>query len=92
MKRDIPIMFLTNGKQKDREFKNIIPSLFEGEFEEEAEAWLIDMSKYFRIYDYIDKLKAWMVVYQLRVKATIWWEEIKTVRKIDEEEVTWKEF
>jgi len=31
-------------------------------------------------------------VYQLRGKVTLWWEEIKTVRKIDEEHVTWNEF
>lgn len=43
------------------------------------------MSKYFQIYDYIDKLKAWLEVYQLRSKATLWWEEVKTMRKIDEE-------
>lgn len=36
----------------------IKPSLFEGESEEAIEAWLIGMSKYFQIYDYIDKLKA----------------------------------
>lgn len=67
------------------EFKKIKPLLFEGESEEVAETWLIDMGKYFQIYEYTDKLKAWLAVYQLRGKATLWWEEIKTVRKIDEE-------
>lgn len=66
-------------------------SLFEVESEEAAEAWLIDMSKYFQIYGYTDKLKAQLVVYQLRGKATLWWEEIKTARKIDEQ-VTWNKF
>jgi len=50
------------------------------------------MRKYFQIYDYVDKLKARLVVYHLSGKATLWWEEIKTVRKTDEERVTWKEF
>ena len=50
------------------------------------------MGKYFHIYQYTDKLKARLVVYQLRGKATLWWEEIKTVRRIDEEQVTWNEF
>ena len=50
------------------------------------------MRKYFQIYNYTDKLEAGLAVYQLRGKATLWWEEIKTVRKIDEEHVTWKEF
>lgn len=50
------------------------------------------MIKYFQIYDHTNKLKARLAVYQLSGKATLWWEEIKTVRKIDEEHVTWKEF
>jgi len=50
------------------------------------------MSKYIHIYDYTNKLKACLAFYQLRGKATLWSEEIKTVRKIDEEHVTWKEF
>ena len=74
------------------EFKKIKLSLFEGESKEAIESWLIDISKYFHIYDYTDKLKGHLAVYQLRGKATLWWEEIKTVRKIDEEHVTWKEF
>lgn len=41
------------------------------------------MRKYFQIYNYTDKLEAGLAVYQLRGKATLWWEEIKTVRKID---------
>ena len=52
-------------------------SLFEGEFEETTKAWLIDMRKYFHIYDYTDKLKPCLAVYQLRGKAALWWEEIK---------------
>jgi len=74
------------------EFKKIKPSLFEGEFEEAVEAWLIEMGKYFQIYEYTDKPKARLVVYQLRGKATLCCKEIKTVRKIDEEQVTWQEF
>lgn len=66
------------------EFKNIIRLLFEGEYEEAMKAWLIDMRKYFHIYEYTNKLKARLAFYQLRGKATLWWEEIKTVRKIDE--------
>ena len=64
----------------------------EGESEEATEAQLIDMGKYFQIYEYIDKLKARLTVYQLRGKVTLQWEEIKTVRKIDKEQVTWNEF
>ena len=74
------------------EFKKFKPSLFEGESEEATKAWLINMGKYFQIYEYTDKLNADLAVYQLRGKATLWQEEIKTVRKIDEQQVTWNEF
>jgi len=76
------------GRGKNGEFKKIKPSLFEGE-SEEAGAWLIDMGKYLQIYEYTVKLKARLVVYQLQRKATLWSDETETVRKIDEEEVTW---
>lgn len=39
------------------DFKKIKPSLFDGEMEEAVEAWLIDMGKYFQIYEYTEKLK-----------------------------------
>ena len=51
---------------------------------------MTDMGKYFQIYEYTNKLKAQLAAYQLRGKATLWWEEIRTVRKIDEEQVTWQ--
>jgi len=53
---------------------------------------MIDMGKYFHIDKYTDKVKEQLAVYQLRGKATLWWEEIKTMRKIDEQQLTWQEF
>ena len=50
------------------------------------------MRKYFQIYEYTNKLKDRLEIYQLRGKTTLWWEENKSVRKIDEEQVTWNEF
>jgi len=63
--------------QKDRkklqgESKKIKPLLFEGESKEATKAWLIDMGKYFQIYEYTDKLKARLEVYQLWGNATLW--------------------
>jgi len=37
----------TQKMELQGEFKNLKPSLFEGESEEAAKAWLIDMDKYF---------------------------------------------
>lgn len=50
------------------------------------------MNKYFHIYDYSENLKPGLAIYQLQGKATLWWEEIKIVWKIEEQEVTWMDF
>ena len=60
--------------------------------EEVAEAWLINMKKYFQVYEYIKNIKARLAIYQLREKATLWWEEVKNVCSIEDQDVTWDEF
>lgn len=50
------------------------------------------MNKYFQIYEYNHNLKACLAIYELQGKATLWWEEIKTMCKIDEKEITWEDF
>jgi len=62
----------------------IKPPLFDGEAKEATEAWIINMNQYFQIYEYDDNLRAQLFIYQLRDKATLWWEEIKIARNIDE--------
>ena len=59
---------------------------------EEAEAWLSGMKKYFQIYNYLDRLKARMAIYNLTGKENIWWQDIKKVKNIKEKYVTWKLF
>jgi len=76
------------------EFKKIRPPTFNGEVDkgEEAEAWLSGMKKYFHIYNYSNRLKARMEIYNLTGKADIWWQDIKKVKNIKEKYVTWKLF
>ena len=74
------------------EFRKIKPPTFDGEVEEAAEAWLININKYFQVYEYNSNLKARLAIYQLRDKATLWWEEVKNVRVIDERDITWELF
>ena len=74
------------------EFRKIKPPSYDGEKEEDAEAWLLNMIKYFQVYEYESNLKARLVVYQLQGKATLWWEETKMVHAIDEKTVTWEYF
>jgi hypothetical protein len=56
------------------------------------QAWLLNMSKYFEIYNYPGKLKAILVVYQLNGKYSIWWKETKTINNIRSSELNWKIF
>ena len=49
---------------------------------EEAEAWFSIMETYFQIYNYSDKLKARMVIYNLTRKEDIWWQDINKVKGI----------
>ena len=66
------------------EFRKIKPPTFDGEAEEVAEAWLINMNKYFQVYEYNNNMKASLAIYQLREKATLWWEEVNNVCSIEE--------
>jgi hypothetical protein len=50
------------------EFKKIRPPNFDGESEEGEESWLLNMSKYFQIYNYPGNLRARLVVYQVEWK------------------------
>ena len=50
------------------------------------------MNNYFQIYEYGHNLKAWLEIYQLQGNATLWWEEVKIVQNINEQEVTQEEF
>eukprot|EP00253_Pinus_taeda_P016801 PITA_16801 len=73
----------TSKRQKmelQGEFRKIKPPLFDGEQEEAAEAWLININKYFQLYEYDQNLKARLAIFQLQGKATLWWEEIKIVK------------
>ena len=79
-------------KKKKGEFWKIKPPTFDGEAEEMAEAWIINMKKYFQVYEYNNKLKARLAIYQLQEKTTLWWEEVKNVRGVEDQNVTWDEF
>eukprot|EP00253_Pinus_taeda_P028520 PITA_28520 len=74
------------------EFRNIKPPHFDGEQEEAAEAWLINMNKYFHLYEYDHNLKARLAIFQLQGKATLWWEEVKIVKGVTEQNITWDNF
>eukprot|EP00253_Pinus_taeda_P012458 PITA_12458 len=74
------------------EFRKIKPPHFDGEQEEAAKAWIINMNKYFQLYEYDNNLKARLAIFQLQGKATLWWEEVKIVKGVTEQDITWENF
>ena len=68
------------------EFRKIKPSTFDGEprIGEEAEAWLLDIKKYFNIYNYSSNMKVRMTIYNLKEKESIWWKNLKLAKGLKE--------
>jgi hypothetical protein len=84
-------------KQTDHlegEFKNIKPATFDGESRtrEEAEAWVLDIKIYFEIYNYSSNMKVRMVIYNLKGKASIWWQDLKLAKGLKEKQLEWFNF
>ena len=86
------------GKRKinhlEREFKKIKPTSFDGETRtgEEEEAWLLDIKKYFQIYNYASNMKARMSIYNLKWKAIIWWQDLNISQGLKYKNLEWSEF
>ena len=57
-----------------------------------VEAWLLGMRKFFRLHDYSKNMKARVATFNLKGKVEIWWEDVRNVRCIHEEDLTWSEF
>jgi hypothetical protein len=76
------------------EFKKIKPATFDGEFKtrEEAEAWLLDIKKYFQIYNYSKNMKVRIAIYNLKGKASIWWQNMKLAKGLKEKQLEWSDF
>eukprot|EP00253_Pinus_taeda_P009960 PITA_09960 len=50
------------------------------------------MKKFFRLHDCLENMKARIVTFSLNGKANIWWEDVKNVKGIDEDVLTWHVF
>jgi hypothetical protein len=76
------------------EFRKVKRPYFNGEIKkgEEAEAWLLGLKKYFRVHDFSENLKAQVATFNLNGKASIWWEDLKNVKWIHEEGLSWEWF
>jgi hypothetical protein len=80
--------------QKFKEFRKSKPPSFDDEIKkgEEAEAWLLGLKKYFRIHDFSENMKAQVATFNLNGKASIWWEDLKNVKGVHEEDLSWERF
>jgi hypothetical protein len=76
------------------EVKKIKPSTFDGESRtgDEAEAWLLDIKKYFHIYNYSSNMNVRMEIYNLKGKASIWWQDLKFAKGLKEKQMEWSDF
>jgi hypothetical protein len=76
------------------EMNKIKPPTFYGKHkkEEYAEKWLLGMRKYFQLHNYSSHAEGIIAIYQLKGKASMWWDQLVQVQQIVEKSVTWREF
>ena len=53
---------------------------------------MLGMKKFFRLHDYSENMKAKIATFSLKGKVDIWWEDVKNVKGIYEEYLTWHAF
>jgi hypothetical protein len=72
----------------------IKPPTFDGEHkkDEDVETWMLGMRKYFQLHNYSPQEEGRITIYQLKGKASMWWDHFVQVKNIDEKNVTWETF
>jgi hypothetical protein len=72
----------------------IKPPTFDGEHkkDEDVETRLLGMRKYFQLHNYSSHAKGRIVIYKLKGKASMWWDQLVQVQHIVEKSFTWREF
>ena len=68
------------------ELKKARPPTFNGETknDQEAEAWILGMRKYFQVHDYSGNMKDRVTIFNLTGRASIWWEHFRQVKRLIE--------
>jgi hypothetical protein len=66
------------------EKNKIKPHTFDGEYkkDEYVETWLLGMRKYFQLHNYSSHAKGTIAIYQLKEKASMWWDHLVQVQHI----------
>lgn len=68
------------------EFKKAQPPTLDGEVkkDEEVEAWMLGVKKYFRCHNYSKNMKERVSIFSLKGEDDIWWEYLRNVNHIME--------
>jgi hypothetical protein len=53
---------------------------------------VVGNEKYFHLHDYSSNQETRIVIYHLQEKASMWWDQLKKVKHIDEKRISWKHF
>ena len=53
---------------------------------------MMDIKKYFKIYNYSNNMTVRMEVYNLKGNASIWWQDLKISHGLKEKNLEWLEF
>lgn len=73
-----------------KDLKRIAPPKFDKKtIGDGAEAWVIEMEKYFGLRNMSNETKVVWAAYQLSGKAATWWDNEKSERKLQPREITW---
>jgi hypothetical protein len=64
----------------------------EREREDDGEAWLLGLKRYFQLHNYSSNLEDKISTYYLYGKVVMWWVQLKQVEHINERRITWKKF
>jgi hypothetical protein len=74
------------------ELRNLKPPSFEGEREREddVEAWLLGLRRYFQLHNYSSNLESRISTYHLHGKDAMWGDQLKKVEHVNENRITWK--
>ena len=75
-------------------FRKIRGPTYEGEVNtgDNAEEWLLGMSRYVQVHNYSSEMKACLAIYNLNGKAGRWWRDLKHTKKYDLREIRWDNF
>ena len=59
---------------------------------ENTEEWLLGMNKYFREHNYSREIKSQLDIYNLNVKVSIWWRDLKHTKRDEVKDIIWITF